>query len=198
LLAQINFAQVPRLEPFPREGILQFYVADDDLYGMNYDDLTAQEGFRVLYFPQVFEDEKELVTDFGFLPRPGRHCPSEPHSLTFTRRYAPISAGDYRFESTVFGKDFSPPEEKLQVYERIISSYGNKIGGYPYFVTWRDRYDPRKKRARKEEEYEILLLQTSDGWFGGEWGTLRFFIREQDLRNRDFSRVMYYCDWDID
>jgi HEAT repeat protein/uncharacterized protein YwqG len=170
LLAQINFAQVPRLEPFPREGILQFYIADDGQHGMNYDDLTTQEGFRVLYFPQVVEDEKELVTGLSFLPKHVDSPFSKPRSLTFARRYAPISAGDYRFESAVFGKDISRPEEKLQVYERIISSYGDKIGGYPYFVTWRDRYDPRKKKARKEE----------------------------DLRKRDFSRVMYYCDWDID
>ena len=198
LLAQINFAQVPRLEPFPQEGILQFYIADDGQYGMNYDDLTTQEGFRVLFFPEVVEDEKELVTDLSFLPKPAKFPISKPHSLTFARRYAPISVGDYRFESTVFGKDFSPPEEKIQVYERIISSYGDRIGGYPHFVTWHDRYDPRKKKVNKKEDYEILLLQTSDTWFGGEWGMLRFFIREQDLRKRDFSRVMYYCDWDID
>jgi uncharacterized protein YwqG len=198
LLAQINFAQVPRLEPFPREGILQFYIVDDGQHGMNYDDLITQEGFRVLYFPQVVEDEKKLVTDFDFLPKPSDFPIFKSHSLSFARRYAPISAGDYRFESTVFGKDISHSEEKFQVYERIISSYGDKIGGYPYFVTWRDRYDPRKKKTRKEGEYEILLLQTSDTWFGGEWGTLRFFIQEKDLRERDFSRVMYYCDWDID
>jgi HEAT repeat protein/uncharacterized protein YwqG len=206
LLAQINFAQVPRLEPFPREGILQFYIADSDLYGMDFrdlraGDLTAQKGFRVLYFPQVIEDEKELVTDFGFLPKP-KFSISKPHSLTFARGYAPISVGDYRFESAVFGEDLSDTEEKLweiqSTYRRIFPADEDKMGGYPYFVTEHDRYDPRKKKARKEEEYEILLLQTSDTWLGGEWGMLRFFIREQDLRNRDFSRVMYYCDWDVD
>ncbi len=203
LLAQINFAQVPRLEPFPRKGILQFYIADDGQYGMNYDDLTTQERFRVLFFPQVVEDEKELVTDFGFLPKPTKFPISKPHSLTFARRYAPISAGDYRFESAVLGKDISHSERTLWEIQRVYFDGfdvggEDKIGGYPEFLTKHDRYDPREKQARKEEEYEILLLQTSDTWFGGERGTLRFFIREQDLRKRDFSRVMYYCDWDID
>src|SRR4026208_1124340 len=40
LLAQINFAEVPRLEPFPQHGILQFYIADDDLYGLRFEDMT--------------------------------------------------------------------------------------------------------------------------------------------------------------
>jgi HEAT repeat protein/uncharacterized protein YwqG len=203
LLAQINFAQVPRLEAFPQEGILQFYIADDGQYGMNYDDLTTRERFRVLYFPQVIEDEKELVTDFGFLPKPAKLPISKPHSLTFARRYAPISAGDYRFESAVFGEGLSHPAKTLWEIRRVYSEGFDvggegKIGGYPYFATKHDRYDPRKKQARKEEEYEILLLQTPDTWFGGEWGILRFFIREQDLRKLDFSRVMYYCDWDVD
>ena len=34
LLAQINFAEVPHLEPFPRQGILQFYIGGDELYGL--------------------------------------------------------------------------------------------------------------------------------------------------------------------
>jgi uncharacterized protein YwqG len=32
LLAQINFAEVPSLEPFPKQGILQFFIANCDYY----------------------------------------------------------------------------------------------------------------------------------------------------------------------
>ena len=31
LLAQINFIDMPYLEPFPRDGILQIYINNDDL-----------------------------------------------------------------------------------------------------------------------------------------------------------------------
>ena len=53
LLAQINFAEVPNLSPLPTEGILQFYVGADTLYGLDFDDRTKQSKFRVIYFPQA-------------------------------------------------------------------------------------------------------------------------------------------------
>ena len=161
---------------------------------MNYDDLMAQKGFRVLFFPRVVEDEKELVTDLSFLPKHAGFPFSKPHSLTFARRYAPISGNDYRFPSAIFGKDIPQPAEKLQeiqrLYERIISAYGDKIGGYPCFRQW----DPRGRKTHRE--YEILLLQLFSGAWSSDHGALSFFIREKDLHRRDFSRVMYY--WDVD
>ncbi|MCY7330504.1 MAG: DUF1963 domain-containing protein, partial [Saprospiraceae bacterium] len=45
-LAQINFAEMPALPPFPREGMVQFYIQDDDLYGMDFDNGENQDTFR--------------------------------------------------------------------------------------------------------------------------------------------------------
>ena len=42
-LAQLNFADMPRLEPFPERGILQFYIYDDDLYGGSGKDNKGQK-----------------------------------------------------------------------------------------------------------------------------------------------------------
>jgi TPR repeat protein len=43
LLAQLNFAQLPKLEHFPQSGILQFYISvTDDMYGFDYDEPTNQ------------------------------------------------------------------------------------------------------------------------------------------------------------
>nr|WP_243103827.1 YwqG family protein [Clostridium sp. JN-1] len=36
LLAQINFEEVPHLEPFPQKGILQFFILADDVYGLDF------------------------------------------------------------------------------------------------------------------------------------------------------------------
>ncbi|MEY0874488.1 DUF1963 domain-containing protein, partial [Providencia manganoxydans] len=36
LLAQINFAQMPKLENYPEKGILQFFIGGDDLYGADF------------------------------------------------------------------------------------------------------------------------------------------------------------------
>ena len=49
LLAQINFEEIPNLEPFPEKGILQFWIARNDSFGLN-NDPNHQEGFRVIYY----------------------------------------------------------------------------------------------------------------------------------------------------
>ncbi|MBN1919840.1 MAG: DUF1963 domain-containing protein, partial [Anaerolineae bacterium] len=66
-LAQINFAETPRVDGFPTQGILAFYIYVDYVYSLS-DDNTRQEKFRVLYFPDVTQDEDALITDFDFLP----------------------------------------------------------------------------------------------------------------------------------
>lgn len=68
LLAQINFAEVPTLKPLPQQGILQFYIAIDHMYGCDFDNPTEQDKFRVVYFPDANLSEQELITDFSFLP----------------------------------------------------------------------------------------------------------------------------------
>ncbi len=45
LLAQINFAELPALEPFPGKGLVEFYIADNDIYGLQFQDMTRQEDF---------------------------------------------------------------------------------------------------------------------------------------------------------
>ncbi len=57
LLAQINFAQTPPLENFPRQGLLQFFIHSDDLYGCDLDNLLNNDGFRVIYHADVVEDD---------------------------------------------------------------------------------------------------------------------------------------------
>ena len=45
LLAQINFAELPALPPFPSHGLLQFFIADTPLYGMDNQLPQWQENF---------------------------------------------------------------------------------------------------------------------------------------------------------
>jgi hypothetical protein len=60
LLAQLNFAELPRLDGFPDCGILQFYCSDNDDFGANYGDVTNQKGFKVVYHESIVTDEKLL------------------------------------------------------------------------------------------------------------------------------------------
>jgi len=198
LLAQLNFAEIPKLELFPETGILQFYISSgNDIYGACFDDLAKQDGFRVLYFPDVVDNESKLLTDFSFLPEfdmlpMGKSC-----SLTFSLQQAPLSAVDYQFEPVILGE--KAPEitdELVEIYgeyEKLFPSTGHKIGGYPYFT----QNDPRNNKKYRDENYVLLFQMDTDDqaqimW--GDCGVGNFFIQLQDLQKHDFSRVLY--NWD--
>lgn len=60
LCAQINFAQMPPMDGFPREGILQFFLSDwhyDGGFGLYSEDFAAltQHQWRILYHPSIDE-----------------------------------------------------------------------------------------------------------------------------------------------
>lgn len=194
LLAQINFTETPRLETLPETGILQFYVSGTDgIFGTSYEDLTKQANFRILYFPNVLEDEGKLRGDFGFLPKfrmlpLGKSC-----SLEFSPASAPMSAHDYHFGSTILETDLPVWDKEVahlyHTYEKLFRSAGHKLRGYPYFT----QDDPRPR----EDDYVLLFQMDSDGEADILWsdcGVGNFFILEDDLRARNFSRVLY--SWD--
>jgi uncharacterized protein YwqG len=196
LLAQINFAECPPLNNFPSEGILQFYIADDDLWGADFDHPDSQNGFRVLYFPEPPLDESQIITDFTFLPVNNNLPIQGELILNFIPQIAPISVSDYGF-SQIFHPYFSDDGEKYDqfcdLYDQSFPSIGHHLGGYSYFT----QNDPREHfYIINDEPYVLLFQMDSDGesilW--GDYGVCNFFIKELDLQKLDFSRVIY--NWD--
>ncbi len=194
-LAQINFAEIPSMTPFPDKGIVQFYIYDDFDFGQNDDDLFNQEKFRVLYFPEVMEDETKLKTDFSDLreyeelPVYAENC----FKMVFEKANEIVPVTDISFKKQ-FSEDFFEQfgEAKWDVfgmYNESVSSEGHKIGGYAHFA----QTDPRT-----EDQPMLLLFQMDTDveiesmW--GDMGTANFFISEEDLVKKDFSRVMYHWD----
>lgn len=199
LLAQINFEEVPYLEGFPQTGILQFYIANDEIYGADFDNPTQSYGFRVIYFPTISKSEADLVTDFSFLSEPEEYyspLSGHPCSLQFKNKMAPVSLSDYQFDN-FFGADFFEQfgSKELDIFEEYADKFpeeGHKLGGYAYFT----QMDPRPQMV--EGEQYILLLQidtdNSVGIMWGDSGVANFFIKQEDLEQLDFSKVLY--NWD--
>lgn len=218
LLAQINFAEMPPLEDFPKSGLLSFYIigADDDfeeLWGLSYENPVDDNGFRVMYFPDHREEsysEAEQAAIFKeegyrevFLPvhsysgaavkmngRPGRS-----HPLTDCKEAEEIYGGQFYYDyyADLLGEDSA-------AFKKLTEAFGSQshlIGGYPYFT----QNDPRLAND-PEGEFDTLLLQLDiDGDQDGGWslmwgdaGVGNFFINRQSLKNLDFSRVLY--NWD--
>jgi len=194
-LAQLNFGEMPALPPFPTQGIVQFFILDDDLYGMDFDDGENQDTFRVIFHPEVIQNEAILRTpspmlrDFDELP----HHPDESYPLKFSLQEEVAAITDYRFYE-YFGQDFfrqfgEKEWDVMDEFGKIVRPQGHKIGGYAYFT----QDDPR----RPDDPMLLLFQLDSDELMDLMWGDMgvgHFFIREKDLAARDFSKVLY--DWD--
>ncbi len=195
-LAQINCNHVPALDNFPRSGYLQFYIATDDVYGINFDNQQEQRGFRILYFSN--EEVADYKTDFSFLQEVMNYEYTpvhKPHSLEVFLKEEYFGLQDVRYEDkrlfdleeTAFKYPSIAKELDDYVWDNFESN-GHKMGGYAYFT----QDDPRHNQ---NEDYILLLQIDSDKhimW--GDVGVANFFIHPDDLARKDFSKVMY--NWD--
>lgn len=194
-LAQINLAEANVGLPFPSCGILQFYIADNDLYGCNLEDGFDQSNFRVLFFNEITEDIDELHTDFSFLPV-YNDLPiytDKSVAITFEKaaEIAPIT--DFHFSeqfSADFFKQFGDAEWDIRnAYAEEVSAEGHKLGGYAHFA----QEDPRNT----ENPLFLLFQFDTDVELEAMWGDMgsaHFFIHKEDLESKDFSKVMYHWD----
>ncbi len=194
-LAQINFEEVPKLEPFPKSGVLQFFIASDGMYGMEKSEQGEQRNFRVIFHETVEQDFSKLQTDFD-LPIGGQ-LPIDP-ALSFPLKFelqqeaAPLS--DHRIhdfiEDDFFSRCGNGQWEMMEAYSQVAHAGGHKLGGYAFFAQ-------RDPRSEGEERMELLFQLDSDQAVNCQWGDMgtgHFFIKKEDLGKRDFSKVSYQWD----
>lgn len=195
---------MPRLENFPTQWILQFYIdGNHDIYGLDYDDQTNQDGFKIIYFEKIIENVNNLVTDFDFLEEEEETTIYSPilgkFHLNFTHYYAPININDAAFDQNFYNFN---DDGLLEIYDKWYGQYfwidGNEhqVGGYPNFIQEDPRFNP-------EYEDYILLLQIDSDYkphyktndiCWGDAGMGNFFIKLSQLKAVDFSQVLY--NWD--
>jgi uncharacterized protein YwqG len=195
-LAQFNFAETPRLDPFPEKGILQFFINTDGLWGLNLENPLDTSGFLVQYFEDVTSDKSKVVANlslppFEDMPLLNGHGQTFPLKFELSEEAVPLS--DCRFVE-LLGENFfhrfgDRQWEIMEAYSKKINAGGHKLGGYAFFT----QQDPRYDRA----PMELLFQLDSDpaiGCFWGDMGVGNFFIRKEDLIRKDFSRILY--NWD--
>lgn len=214
LLAQLDCSQV-KLEEFPKRGLLQFWISDDDCWGLEFENSIVNDCHRVIYYPdtdksvteeeiksKIIPNEYEADSGENYMPVNGEY------GLQFEYSKESLSDNDCRFRLKFCNayNSFNPPKTiespydlntdigELESFEKLgETAFGHKIGGYPGFT----QEDPR-------DEYspcDFLLLQL-DSEFGegedkimwGDAGICNFFINREKLKNLDFSEVMY--NWD--
>ncbi len=222
LLAQVDCAGLEGLPDFPHRGLLQFFFGLDDVFGMDFDDPTAQKGFRVLYHETVDPTvtAAEVLAKKAEAPKPeGDARYYTPLFGVYGIRFAPaevqrINSQDFRAWDQFLAKwnELHGTDIKTQWdYYRATKINGefppskekapyHQMGGYPYFT----QEDPRIN-AGELANLDVLLFQLDsemlpreqgggDLVLWGDCGVANFFISREALRRRDFSRVCY--NWD--
>lgn len=222
LLAQINIDELPENNIYPmKEGILQFWILNDDILGLDYDTHLG-DGFKVVYYKEIDKSvtEEEILEKYKPYKDEDSYFPVEGEfSLSFklTDGYFSDSNDDFREIVDREMKKFY--DENKDKYSEILKIYdkenqlnyweiwdileedkeigeklfgaGHKIGGFPDFT---------QSDIREVGDYEILLLQIDSDrtekneimW--GDCGIANFFIREKDLKEFNFDRAIY--NWD--
>ena len=214
LLAQINCAELPENNLYPKVGILQFWIGRDDLMGLEND-------YKVVYFENIDNTitSEEVLTKYKPLDPEDydQYSPFDPTNaefgLTFEKGISTITVPDYRFEDIVINaiRELYPDEKVSNlycdldndVYEYFYDSLkglSHAIGGYPNFTQW----DPRgyNSEAGEQSPYDIMLLQVETEWekdsdveiMWGDSGVGNFFISEENLKNLNFDDVLF--NWD--
>ena len=212
LLAQLNFAQLGTEDPLPAQGLLQFFIGQDDVFGIDFDQPDSQKDFRVVYHPEP--DPALTLEQIQALDLPTHVeadlCTPVIREAAFIaeKTVGYMGPGDCRFEAlfreavrAVTGEDIGDKNE-YQYFDKAdrdyfydqLSTAGHRLLGYPFFT----QYDPREP----EGPYDTLLFQLDsdmaedrkDLVLWGDCGVGNFFINREDLLRRDFSRILY--NWD--
>ena len=217
MVAQINCAELPKNELYPKTGILQFWIDSgeeegDENWGFNANDIANQANIRVIYYPQVGEAAPAghpAVTaarseDWPIYP------PEAELALTFKKKHESLSDTSREFEARFVHRwNEKHPEQTINevyeidrlhdgeniAYDLTDSTEYHKLGGYPSFV----QSDPRENNPELQECTVNLLTIASeeakndgDGdimW--GDMGTANWLITPQQLADRDFSQVLF-------
>lgn len=226
LLAQINLDALNREgknpgNKLPSSGMLQFFIAMDDVFGMEFDYAADSDGrllqdsFRVVYHKSIdYTVSKDEIKALGMPDSAAEDMEESPiwgeYGIDFEVKETYIGMDDYRFEKYFrqaakavgweieeqkgYYNSFSE-EGRDFLFEELEPS-GHWLLGWPYFT----QYDPREEEDKKEK-YAVQLFQMDSDYGDGDdyvmWGdagVANFFIREEDLANEDFRDVLYYWD----
>jgi uncharacterized protein YwqG len=212
LIAQINFAEVPPLENFPTEGILQFFITNNDRLGMHdeyKEGVLTQKHFRVLYHPTIDARQPESVlTDIPTSsPANAAIFVTQACALTFEKKTefvpahgfdAKLCFGGYDLEEYISEELF--PELDYQEVEELSEQYkaangeeflDDTLGGYAYVI----QGDIRNYHKSHLRNYQQLLQMSTQRQAGilhfASAASAHLFIAPEDLKKCDFSKVVY-------
>lgn len=189
MIAQINFSEIPPLEGFPTEGILQLYFSSTEWWG--------NSGEEKIIYLDSNDLQKTAKTD---LPTFSTECYEELpiwkiHQLTFVQAMDTGSSEDSQCAFDFNGLGYWDFEETLsekdqEIFNEYFTSEGHKISGYAYFT----QGDPRDYEKEKIDDIHLLQIDSDDEIMFGDSGIGHIFISPENLKNKNFDKAYFYWD----
>lgn len=212
MIAQINCDDLQGLADFPQKGILQFFVLNDEdgLLGLDFDNQTVQDSFRVIYHEKIeeFYDENELKNIYNPYNFEESYITNnnESYKMNFE-----LTSEKERFEDMFYDilttickeKELKQTQEdwlyrKLLNFMQYSENYYSQCDGFAFFT----QEDPREYNEEYKKFDTVLFQLNSEfdentrNWKVciGDAGVINFFINREKLKNKDFSEILY--NWD--
>ena len=225
MVAQINCAELPKNELYPKTGILQFWLDPYDELGLGADlkNPVSQVNTRVIYYPNLEETnpcahtlvmpDQEKQTEMEFMAWSVHMDQGWEIGLSFEEASEGITPQNWWVYQSRFvelwnelypqqpigdftGVDaYAPTDEErpsVMFYRDIDQRSYHKLGGHPEFT----QQDPRQEHDGLDNYTINLLTMFSEDaekfvtvW--GDQGTANWLITPEQLKNRDFSKVLF-------
>ena len=218
MIAQINCAELPDNDVYPKTGIVQFWLnLKDDQWGMNFDNPIAQDNTRVTYYPEVGAPDTKAALpqidweDVGW--------PIYPENVELALSFEVIQQGNVILSEDFFDAFVEQwnslyPDQTIEeldelddLSDELVTDFFDdfaefhKIGGKPIFV----QNDPREFEDNlKNYTVDLLTIVSEDVrdpresgnsrnieimW--GDMGTANWLITPEQLAACDFSQVLF-------
>ena len=218
MIAQINCAELPDNDVYPKTGIVQFWLnLKDDQWGMNFDNPIAQDNTRVTYYPEVGAPDTKAALpqidweDVGW--------PIYPENVELALSFEVIQQGDVILSEEFFDTFVEQwnslyPDQTIEeldelddLSDELVTDFlddfteFHKIGGKPIFV----QNDPREFEDNlKNYTVDLLTIVSEDVRYPresgnsrnieimwGDMGTANWLITHEQLAACDFSQVLF-------
>ncbi|WP_025743534.1 YwqG family protein [Aquimarina pacifica] len=187
MIAQLNFEQIPELDFFPKNGILQLFLSSSNSY---------QDDFAIVYH-SAEELSKEPLNDFSFITE--KDYEEMPvfklHQLSFEKGIEKGGSEDSQFdylfdENDYWGFTEYLTDEQEKIFGEYFNAVGHKIGGYAEFT----QSDPRDNNTDQKDDIQVLQIDVDDHIMFGDSGLGHIFISRENLIKKDFSKAYFYWD----
>jgi len=200
-IGQLNFEEVSKYDQsglLPKQGLLSFfYCADQETWGF---DPKDGQRFKVQYFDKVSELVKQnFPTDLE------SHSIFKPNSLTFSSSLSIPSWQEDSIDGLIQDEDSDNYMEASSGSDNQIFGYANCVQGTMelecqlvtnglYCGDSTGYKDPRRKELETGKDDWVLLLQLDSdeektGMMWGDSGRIYFWIKHQDIANKDFDKT---------